>query len=99
MARTKTNTTQQADNQNSDPQNSETVASQKDTEQKTTKQEKVVLADNIQRPENPSLVDKLMRLYPQYKKIWITPNGFVHPEGVPEYLTKGATLYENKYYK
>lgn len=41
---------------------------------------------------------ELMRLYPQYEKIWITPKGFVHPEGTPEYLLKGAKLYKNKFY-
>lgn len=41
---------------------------------------------------------ELMRLYPQYEKIWITPNGFVHPEGVPEYLVKVAKLFKNKYF-
>lgn len=41
---------------------------------------------------------ELMRLYPQYEKIWITPNGFVHPYGVPQYLLKGAKLYKNKFF-
>jgi thymidine kinase len=97
MARTKTNVAQQATKDEAGSKNSQTTETV--TEQKETKKEKVVLVDEIQHSENPSLVDKLMRLYPQYKKIWVTPNGFVHPEGVPEYLTKGATLYENKYYK
>lgn len=48
--------------------------------------------------EIPADVENLMRLYPQYENIWITPKGFVHPEGVPEYLIKGAKLYKNKYY-
>ncbi len=42
--------------------------------------------------------EELMRLYPQYEKIWITPKGFVHPEGVPQYLLKGAKLFKNKYF-
>ena len=41
---------------------------------------------------------ELMRLYPQYKKLWITPKGFVHPEGAPQYLLKGAKLFKNKYF-
>lgn len=41
---------------------------------------------------------ELMRLYPQYEKIWITPRGFVHPEGTPEYLLKGAKLFKNKFF-
>lgn len=44
-------------------------------------------------------VEKLMKLYPYLEKLWITPEGFVHPEGVPEIFREGATLYENKYYK
>lgn len=41
---------------------------------------------------------ELMRLYPQYEKIWITPQGFVHPEGAPQYLLKGAKLLKNKFF-
>lgn len=41
---------------------------------------------------------ELMRLYPQYEKIWITPKGFVHPEGTPDYLLKGAKLFKNKFF-
>lgn len=49
--------------------------------------------------EIPAKVLELMRLYPQYEKIWITPNGFVRPEGTPQYLLTGAKLYTNKFYK
>jgi hypothetical protein len=104
MARTKTDTTTQT----VDPTKQDTTA--KDTQEQNTddtqtektddtQKKKTVKANEIERPQSSAMVDKLMRLYPQYKKIWITPNGFVHPEGVPDYLTKGATLYENKYYK
>lgn len=41
---------------------------------------------------------ELMRLYPQYEKIWITSKGFVHPDGTPSYLLKDAKLFKNKYY-
>lgn len=41
---------------------------------------------------------ELMRLYPHYEEIWITPEGFVRPKGVNENLTKGAKLYKNLYY-
>ena len=41
---------------------------------------------------------ELMRLYPQYEKIWISPKGFVHPEGAPQYLLKGAKLLKNKFF-
>ena len=49
--------------------------------------------------EIPANVEKLMRLYPQYKSFYATSTGFVHPIGAPQYLVKTATLYENKYYK
>ncbi len=49
--------------------------------------------------EIPHYADKLMRLYPQYEELWITPHGFVHPAGAPRHVLKGATLYKNKYYK
>ena len=42
---------------------------------------------------------ELMRLYPQYKKLWISSRGFVYPEGTPEYLLKDAKLYTNVYSK
>lgn len=48
--------------------------------------------------EIPAEAENLMRLYPQYEKIWITPEGFVHPEGAPGYLIKDAKLYKNKYF-
>ena len=48
--------------------------------------------------EEPANVLELMRLYPQYEKIWVTPKGFVHPEKAPKYLLEGAILYSNKFY-
>ena len=48
--------------------------------------------------ELPANVIEKMRLYPQYKELWITPHGFVHPVGVPQYLLKGAKLYKNVFY-
>lgn len=43
-------------------------------------------------------IEELMRLYSQYEEIWITPKGFVHPAGTPQYLIKDAKLYKNKYF-
>lgn len=48
--------------------------------------------------EPSAKVLELMRLYPNYEELWITPKGFVHPKGAPAYCTKGATLYKNKFY-
>lgn len=64
------------------------------------------VADDIQDVENSKESRKdvaenilaLMKLYPQYKEFYVTPKGFVHPTGVPEYLCKGATLYKNKFF-
>lgn len=53
--------------------------------------------DNIQ-PDIPEKILELMRLYPHYEKFWVTSKGFVHPDGVPQYLIKDATLYTNIYY-
>lgn len=46
----------------------------------------------------PARVLELMRLYPHYEELWVTPRGFVHPVGTPQYLIKDATLYKNKFY-
>lgn len=55
--------------------------------------------DEAKSQENlPANVIAAMRLYPQYEEMWITPRGFVHPVGVPQYLLKGAKLYKNKFY-
>lgn len=53
--------------------------------------EKVVERKNENVPE-------ILKLYPQYKKAYVTENGFVHPESVPAYISKNATLYVNPYY-
>ena len=49
-------------------------------------------------PDIPDAIDELMKLYPQYEQIYVTKDGFVHPFGVPKYLTADATLYKNKYF-
>lgn len=67
----------------------ETVETQQEeTKGKKASKEKEVAADIL----------ALMKLYPHYEEFYVTPNGFVHPAGVPEYLRKGATLYKNKFY-
>lgn len=42
---------------------------------------------------------ELMRLYPQYSKLWISKKGFVYPENTPEYMLTDATLYTNRFSK
>ncbi len=67
---------------------------------KAEKAEKTVEAPTVKEPvKDISPRDlELMRLYPQYEKIWITPKGFVHPEGAPQFLLKGAKLFKNKFF-
>ena len=56
-------------------------------------------APKPQKVDEPSTAEKeLMRLYPHYEKMWITPNGFVHPEDAPEYMRRGAKLLKNIFY-
>lgn len=70
---------------------------------KTSKKEKTSSAETSKKEEEtevevPSQIEALMRLYPHYEEFWVTPQGFVHPAGAPEYVRKGATLYKNKFY-
>ena len=66
--------------------------------EKAPEEEKVSEEETSEEAAVSPYVERLMKLYPQYEKFWVTKKGFVHPEGVPEHLTKGATLYTNKYY-
>jgi len=47
----------------------------------------------------PSDIDKILRLNRQYKKVYITKDGFAHPEGASKVLVEKATLYDNPYFK
>lgn len=56
-------------------------------------------AKEIETPDEISeKIVAIMRLYPQYEEMWITPRGFVHPVGTPQRLLKDAKLYKNKFY-
>lgn len=72
------------------------VPGSEQVEEENPEQEQVAKAEESAIDPN---VKRLMKLYPQYKKLWITKNGFVHPEGVPKWMVEGAKLYNNKYYK
>ena len=67
---------------------------------KVEKTEMAVKKPTVKEPveEISARDEELMRLYPQYEKIWITPKGFVHPVGAPQYLLKGAKLFKNKFF-
>lgn len=80
-----------------------TPASESQPEAETTKVEEIEKSEETPVKDNKS--DEisprdleLMRLYPQYEEIWITPDGFVHPKGASTFLLNGAKLYKNKYY-
>lgn len=63
-----------------------------------TEDEEAPVQNDEPKEDIPANVIAQMRLYPQYEEMWITPRGFVHPAGVPEYLIKGAKLYKNNFY-
>lgn len=68
----------------------------------TSKPKTVVEAVAPKESKTPPIsekVDALMKLYPQYKEIYVTPKGFVHTKDAPKYAIKDAVLYQNKYYK
>lgn len=65
---------------------------------KATVENKIAI-EAAEEAKTPANIEKLMKLYPQYESFYATPTGFVHPIDAPQYLTKGATLYKNKYYK
>ena len=48
--------------------------------------------------EEGSRVDQLLRLYPKYKRAYVSKKGFVYPEDTPEWQRGDAVLYENKYF-
>lgn len=70
----------------------QTDESRQDTE---TEQPQKSKEDDVEVPSN---ILELMRLYPQYSEFWVTPEGFVHPKGMPTRLLKDAILYKNKFY-
>lgn len=109
----KTDTVKAQENVASDIQeNQEIIVSDSPTAQETQLPNEGEEAENTPETENPKgnlpksepmekipLRDlELMRLYRQYERLWITPDGFVHPEGSPQYLLKGAKLYTNNFF-
>lgn len=87
------------ENEAVEPQTEETAENEQDPVQTPeTPEGGQETEDKKEEEELPGKILTLMRLYPQYEKIWINTDGFVHPNGVPPYLQKGATLYTNKSY-
>ena len=51
------------------------------------------------KPEIPDIVDAVLKINYNYKKLWIDSKGIrKFPEGTPERLLEGCTLYENPYF-
>lgn len=100
MPRTKKTETAEIIDQNPEEiQNSSEIKAPIASPEEADEQPQIEVEENIiEEGKIPANVSELMRLNPQYEKIWVTPKGFVHPEGVPEYLLKGAKLYNNKYF-
>ena len=104
MART-SNKTASVTNETTQVENPEVVEIQEVNSQMEKKSAHEIV-DDIQEIDSdgkakeniPENVLSLMKLYPQYKEFYVTPKGFVHPAGVPEYLRKGATLYKNIFF-
>lgn len=44
-------------------------------------------------------VDAILKLYPQYEKVYIDSRGFVFTVDTPENQRNDAVLYNNKYYQ
>ncbi len=50
-------------------------------------------------PKVDERIEHLMKCYPQYENMYISPQGFVYPENAPEYQRKDAILYHNIHYQ
>ena len=85
---------------------SESQGSSQPLENKETEKITLDTQETTKAPENegvkeenlPEYVTRLMRLYPQYEKLWISEQGFVHPEATPKYMRGDAMLYTNIFF-
>ena len=60
--------------------------------------EAVVEQPEQQKADDPR-IDAILKLNPQYEKVYIDSHGFVFTVGTPENQRNDAVLYENKYFK
>ena len=86
-------TEQETDQQQETPQE-EVQQTEQETDQEAEKEE----AQETETYKEGSRVDQLLRLYPKYKRAYVSKKGFVYPEGTPEWQRGDAVLYENKYF-
>ena len=99
MARTSNKTKDTPEVKNPEAKNPELENPElENPEAKNPELENPELEKETREVEIPEHVEKLMKLYPQYEQLYVTPNGFVHPVGSPKYLVANATLYKNKFY-
>jgi len=45
------------------------------------------------------VVDRVLKLHPEYEKLYVDAIGCCFTEGTPEMIRKGAVLYTNKYFQ
>ena len=69
-----------------------------ETEQETGQEAQKEEAQETETYKEGSRVGQLLRLYPKYKRAYVSKKGFVYPEGTPEWQRGDAVLYENKYF-
>ena len=55
-----------------------------ETEQETGQEAEKEEAQETEAYKEGSRVDQLLRLYPKYKRAYVSKKGFVYPEGTPE---------------
>ncbi|MGN1229074.1 MAG: hypothetical protein ACI4T5_05390 [Prevotella sp.] len=55
--------------------------------------------ENQEKAEVPSNVDKILRMYPNYAKLFIDQQGGVYTEDSKHLTKAGAILYQNPYFK
>ena len=87
------------------PKNEEAQRTEQETDQEAEKGEaqeaeakKTGKSEETEAYKEGSRVDQLLRLYPKYKRAYVSKKGFVYPEGTPEWQRGDAVLYENKYF-
>lgn len=101
-------TEQETDQQQETPQE-EAQQTEQQTEQETDQEaekeeaqkaeaKKTGKSEKTEAYKEGSRVDQLLRLYPKYKRAYVSKKGFVYPEGTPEWQRGDAVLYENKYF-
>lgn len=72
----------------------EETAQETEQETETTEETKTTK----KKPEIPESVDKVLKLYPQYQKLYVDGRGFTFTPETPKAMRGDAVLYENKYY-